>query len=499
VTFGLQQRRLARQSAPAATVRFSLGLSSGLVSTNVSANSTNLAISPDGRTIAYAVLGGDGTPQVWVRPLDAAMATAIPGTSGAQQPCFSPDGQWIAYLVGTSSVWKVQLNGGAPTLVGNFTLPVVGLTWSAAGYLIGGTPRGLEGVPTSGGPSRLLATTDSANGELFFNQPKALPDGKTVLFAIQPRAGLSQTRLGSVTLPSGVVTRYDLITFDPITVVDGTLIYVQQSGNVMAVPIDLRRGRITGNPVSLGVSAQTTVAGSSMFAMSPTGTVAYQPLNLATTVGWVSPGGRFEPVAITPQAFAYPRLSPDGKRIALAVGSGDQASISLYDLVSATLVRLTEAGMPSERPEWSPDGQRVLYRTEGGGRGGPTAIWWQPADMSAAATPLQAGAHLIYEAVISPDGKSLVYQLDDDATGQRHVSRSRIRPRGRSPRPGHRDAGRFSPVGKWVAYVTDASGTRRLWSAISVRAGRCRSRAREVWSRSGRATAEGCSTAPAAG
>ncbi|HEX6872555.1 MAG TPA: protein kinase [Micromonosporaceae bacterium] len=461
--FGLHQRRLARQVAPAATVRFSLGLSSGLVSTNVSANSTNLAISPDGRTIAYAVLGGDGTPQVWVRPLDAAMATAIPGTSGAQQPAFSPDGEWIAYLVGTSSVWKVQLNGTAPTPVGNFTLPVVGLTWSAAGYIIGGTPRGLEGLPAGGGPSRLLATTDSANGELFFNQPKALPDGKTVLFAIQPRAGLSQTRLGSVTLPSGEVTRYDLIAFDPITVVDGTLIYVQQSGNVMGVPIDLSRGRIPGNPVSLGVAAQTTVAGSSMFAMSPTGTAAYQPLNLATTVGWVAPGGKFEPIASTPQAYAYPRLSPDGQRIALTVGSGEQASIWLYDLVSATLVRLTEAGKPSERPEWTPDGQRVLFRTE---RDGPTAIWWQPADMSATATPLQAGIHLIYEGVISPDGKSLVYQLDDADATQANVM-YRALEGDTTSRPiaqttAIESQARFSPDGKWVAYVTDASGVAQV-------------------------------------
>jgi serine/threonine-protein kinase len=463
LTFALYQRRVAQHAGLDTALRFSLPLPSGIISTNVSANSNNLAVSPDGRILAYAVLGGDGAPQVWVRPLDANTATAIPGTSGAQQPTFSPDGEWIAYLVGTS-VWKVKLDGSAPVLVGSLARPAIGLTWSAIGYIIGGTARGLEGVSASGGQSRLLATTDSANGEQFFNQPKALPDGKTVLFAIQSTNGQGQTRLGSASLASGHVNRYDLLSYDPVAVIDGTLIYVQQSGAVMAVPIDLNRGRITGTPVSLGVSAQTTVAGSSLFVMSTTGTAVYQPLNLATTVGWIDSHGTFEPVTTTPQAYSYPRLSPDGKRVALTIGTADQSSIWLQDFASSTLVRLTEAGRACERPEWTPDGQRVLFRTD---RAGTTAIWWQPADMSATATPLEGGGpHLLYEGVISPDGTRLVYQVDDAGTNQADVMYRSLEGDTTS-RPviattAIESQARVSPDGKWIAYVTDASGVAQI-------------------------------------
>jgi serine/threonine-protein kinase len=309
----------------------------------------------------------------------------------------------------------------------------------------------------------MLATTDSARGELFFNQPKALPDGKTVLFAIQTTKGLGQTELASVSLPSAQVNRYDLVTLDPIAVIDGTLIYVQQSGAVMAVPIDLKAGRIAGTPVGLGVSAQTTVAGSSLFVMSGTGTAVYQPLNLATTVGWVDSHGKFEPVTTTQQAYSYPRFSPDGKRIALTVGTGDQASIWLYDFGSATLVRLTEGNTGSERPEWSPDGQRVLFRTD---RAGTSAIWWQPADLSASATSLQGGTHLFYEGVISPDGNSLVYQVDDAGANQADVM-YRSLGGDTTSRPivatsAIESQARIAPDGRWVAYVTDASGVAQV-------------------------------------
>ena len=461
VAFALYQGT-AKPSTPDTTLRFSLPLPSGIISTNVSANSTNLAVSPDGRTLAYAVLGGDGASQVWVRPLNASSAAAIDGTSGAQQPTFSPDGEWIAYLVGIA-VWKVQLNGSAPVQVGSFTRPAIGLTWSSSGYIIGGTAHGLEGLSPNGGPPQLLAATDTANGELFFNQPKALSDGKTVLFAIQTTKGLGQTELASISLPSSQITRYGLIVLDPIAVIDGTLIYVQQSGAITAVPIDLKRGRITGNPVGLGVSAQTTVAGSSLFVMSTTGTAVYQPLNIATTLGWVDSRGNFEPVTTAQQAYSYPRFSPDGKRIALTIGTGEQSSIWLYDFGSSTLMRMTEGNTGSERPEWTPDGQRVLFRTD---RAGTTAIWWQPSDLSAPATPLQGGKNLIYEGVISPDGKMLVYQVDDagasqadlmyrsldgDTTSKTIVATTAIE-----------SQARVSPDGRWVAYVTDASGVAQV-------------------------------------
>ncbi len=65
-----------------------------------------------------------------------------------------------------------------------------------------------------------------------------------------------------------------------------------------------------------------------------------------------------------PREYAFPRLSPDGRRLAIAVGSADRRDVWLFDLSSQTMTRLTSDGTSNDRPEWSPDGKRVLYRSE---------------------------------------------------------------------------------------------------------------------------------------
>ncbi|HEY8310490.1 MAG TPA: protein kinase, partial [Gemmatimonadaceae bacterium] len=126
--FAVVQWRDAQRESPREEVRFSMQLPSAMLAAN-SVGFTNVAVSPDGNTIAYTVADSTGSARLYLRPLSDGTAHVISGTEGAQQPCFSPDGQWIACLVG-SNLWKVQTLGGAPQHIGQTDVGFVGLAWS---------------------------------------------------------------------------------------------------------------------------------------------------------------------------------------------------------------------------------------------------------------------------------------------------------------------------------------------------------------------------------
>ncbi len=459
--FAVSQGRAAHREAPRPVVRLTIGLPSTMLISNAGIG-TNVAVSRDGSMVAYALADSTGTSQLYVRPLSERDARVIPGTDGAQQPCFSPDGKWIAYFVGTT-VRKVRTAGGTPVQVGDAGAPSIGISWSASGLIIVAAVPGLVVLPEDGGASRLIAGVDSPASESY-RQPLALPDGKTALFTITPAEGLAETHLAEVTLETGAVRRFDMTLLDVLGYVDGTLVYVLPSGALMGVPFDLAGGRPTGTPVALGPLAATTLAAAATADLSPTGTLVYEPATREGTLGWVQPRGQFTAVLSRPEAYAFPRLSPDGKRIAVAVGAEGRSDILLYDLVSGTPTRITNSGTQNDRPEWTPDGRRVLYRSD---RGGPTAIWWQPADQSAPATPLQAVApHNFFEGVITPDGRTLVYQVDDGGATQADILYRALQ----GDTTSHPVAAtrfveaqpRVSPDGHWVAFVTDQSGVSQV-------------------------------------
>lgn len=459
--FALAQWRFAHDIVRP-VVRFKMSMPSTMLVTN-SAEATNVAVSPDGNTIAYALPDSTGTAHLYLRPVGALDARMVTGTDGAQQPCFSPDGQWVAYIA-NASVRKIQVTGGSPMVIGSAGVSPTGTAWSPTGVILLGTEQGLMSLPASGGSPTILVKPDPAREELYFNQPRVMADGKTVLFSIQPTGGLAGIHLGEFTLGSGTVKRLGLNLMDVIGYVDGTLVYALTSGALMAVPFDYRNGQTTGNAVALGPSVTPMIAvAASMAAMSPTGTLVYQPADAEGVLGWADMLGAFTPLISQPQAYGYPRLSPDGKRIAVSIGSPGQTDVWVYDIASATLTRLTSGGAQNDRPEWTPDNRRVLYRTD---RGARTAIWWQPADLSEPAAPLLASEYHYYEAVITPDGKNIVYQVDDAGADQADVMYRALEGDTTShPIAASRFVeaqARISPDGKWVAYVTDASGTSQV-------------------------------------
>lgn len=174
----------------------------------------------------------------------------------------------------------------------------------------------------------------------------------------------------------------------------------------------------------------------------------------------------------------------------MTIGTDTRTDVWLLDLASGTPVRLSASGTVNERAEWTPDGKRVLYRSDASGK---SALWWRPSDLSGPATLLLGGPRDIYfEGMLTPDAQTLVYQEDtagSDIEYRRLAGDTAPRPIAVSP--SDENMPRLSPDGRWIAFVTNESGATQVVVQpfpgpggrvqVSVNGG-----SEPVWSRDGR-------------
>jgi len=398
---------------------------------------------------------------LYVRRLDELTARLLPGTEGARAPFFSPDGKWIGF-VARGRLRKVPVDGGPVVeLTDGSVIPDnSGAVWTPDGDILFSrtndtafTGAALLRVPAAGGTIGVFGRRDPGDlGEV--SSPILAPDGRAVV-------GIwvtSRIRSGSVTPlclidPDGRITKLDVGAERPLGFVDQHLIFLRADGTIMAAPIDLRARALTGPPVALLEAVSSPV-------LSASGSLLYSPGQPATTAVLVDERGAAVPLLPEARQFGNPRFSPDGRRVAFDIGGAQGRAIWIYELASATLTRLTTTGS-NVRPEWSPDGTRVLYRQVGPRKG----IWWQPADGSGTPELLVEVPGGPNEGVISPDGRTLMYRTDEGVGDQQVITA----PMDKSAPPvplltkGVNWSPRFSPNGQWVAYSSDESGTAQVY------------------------------------
>jgi serine/threonine protein kinase/Tol biopolymer transport system component len=489
-SFGAAQWNAAHRTSDPAVVRFHIEMPTTVLGSNTAAG-RNLTISPDGRAIVYSRSSEDGVARLYVRQLADAEETILPGSDGAQQPTFSPDGNWLAYLV-SDKLWKMPFPNGTPIPIGAVGVSPVGLTWSPDGRIYIGGTAALLAMNASSGEIQIAARSDSAAGELYMNNPLALPDGDHVLLCIQSTGGLTVSKLAVYSRKSQRLTRVDLVCAHPLGVVDDQLVYATPAGVVSLAGIDVDGARVTSSPTVLGINVIARISGAADAALSPSGTFVYSSASPEGQLGWADARGNFAPLLTEQRAYAFPRLSPDGKRIAVSIGAGSRSDVWSFEPISSTLTKITSAGTQNDRPEWSPDGRRIVYRTD---RTGRSAIWWQPVDLSGPAEVIQGSdAHDFYEGVFSSDGRYFVYQVDDATAVQADVMYRRVAGDTSSAAiisTGASEAqARVSPDGRWVAFVTDAPGATQV--SVAPMGGGARvqvsqaSGGEPVWSRDGR-------------
>jgi eukaryotic-like serine/threonine-protein kinase len=416
-----------------------------------------VALSPDGTYLAYVARQG-GTQQLYLRAMDNLEARPIPGTEGAVNPFFSPDGQWVGFFAG-QELKKVYVNGGAALTLANVVVSI-GASWSSQG-MIAFAPSfntSLQQVPDSGGAPQPLSRVEK--GDVSHRWPEFLPGGKAMLFVASPTGiTVSEARIAVQTIETGERKNLILAGTQPRCAPSGHLVYVQ-GGNLMAAPFDPQRLTATGGavPVVDGVLRSRTT-GAAQYSFSATGSLVYVSggaQSAQSRLVWVSRNGAEQSLAVPARTYVFPRLSPDGRRVAVAIAE-QGTQIWLYDLSRETLTRFTFEGNLNYATLWTPDGKRIAFESN---KEGPLNIFWQLADGSGGLERLTTSEHINAPMSWSPDAQLLAFIEVTPTTGLDiwvlRMSDRKAQPFLRTPF--NEGTARFSPDGRWLVYMSDESG-----------------------------------------
>jgi serine/threonine-protein kinase len=416
----------------------------------------DVAFSPDGSRFVYRGQGEAGS-QLYDRAVDELEARPIPGTEGAFQPFFSPDGLWLGFFQAGGQLKKVQIIGGPPLPIaetGGFTQ---GATWGSDDVIVfasSGQP-GLMQVPGSGGAPQPLTAPDTAAGETEHRWPAFGPEGKTVFFTSW--SGSNETaRIAVASLESGTVTRLAEAGVNPHYTDTGHLVYTRSDGSVVGVPFDLGRGEVTGQAIALLASVTLSGVGAAELAISRNGSLVYAPGSAALGVNLVLVDRQGVETSLDDRSlpFQAPRFSRSGDRVAMTI----EGHVWVYDVEQRTLsVRTFEGG--NFYPTWSADGTQLMFSSN---RTAPRSLYTLPADGSTREpAPLLETQAEIYEGAWSPDGRWLAFR---EGTGSdRDILVMPLEGEDRTPRPFAQTAFNeralaLSPDGRWLAYVSNESG-----------------------------------------
>jgi eukaryotic-like serine/threonine-protein kinase len=442
-----------------------------------------VALSPDGKLLVYAAAVDGGRTNLYLRPLDELAARPIPATEGASTPFFSPDGRWLAFYA-NGLLEKVSVAGGVPLTICEAP-PVWSATWGENDSIVFATTvaaSGLWRVSANGGEPVQITTPKP--DEAQHGYPQILPGGTQVLFSVRRK---NAWHLALLTLKSGdwrLLGNGRVIGEGAQYLPTGHLVYAQ-SGGLVATPFDPSNGNLDQPPVPLLERIETSRFGGAYFAFAAgAGTLVYVPA--ATTVAdrtllRVDRDGRAAPLVEAHGAYEYPVFSPDGRQVAVMIASEAGSDIWIIDLERATRIRFT-AGGTSAFPVWAPDGSRVAFQSTAPG---PWNLFWKPLDGRTDAQPLLraadsslarsvpstgesllpgtlptlSGAGPQFPMSWSPDGSTVAFH-ERKPNGERDIW---VVSPGSDPvpfllTPFDERSPRFSPDGKWLAYVSDESG-----------------------------------------
>ena len=444
---------------------------SGMAALTISGGDRDLAVTAGGTHVVY--VGNNGT-QLFVRALDALEPVAI--ASGAPRgPFVSPDGQWVGFVDRNTILQKIAITGGPPVTLARLDGVPRGATWAPDDTIIVATSvaaTGLQRVSAAGGTPAVLTRPDHARGEADHLWPEILPDGRGVLFTITAETGgLDAAQIAVLDLRTN--TQKTLLRGGSHAhyVASGHLVYTA-AGTLRAIPFDLSRLETRGTAGPVVPRLVTTSQGAGDFSVTTDGTLLYVDAPAgstgpARTFVWVDRLGHEEPIAAPPRAYLYPRLSPDGTRIAVYCADQEQ-DIWIWDLRRTTLTRLTSEPGLDQNPVWTPDGRRIIFTSDRAG--GARNLWWQAADGAGSAERLATSSNLQVPTGIARDGTSVVFH-------------ETVRPLGRDQAHdllqlaldgSHRVTpllqtkfdelnGIVSPDGHWLAYESDSSGRLEIY------------------------------------
>jgi Tol biopolymer transport system component/predicted Ser/Thr protein kinase len=430
-----------------------------------------LALSPDGTLLAVSLRGADGQTRLGMRRIDQSQITLLDGTEGAIFPFFSPDGQWIAFS-GRGQLKKVSVHGGVPVSLGG--IRSMGGSWGDDGTIVSvlGVASGLSRIPSGGGVFTPVTQVDRAKGELAHRWPQVLPGSQTALFTVYDNSGTyDDSDIDIVSLKSGLrKTVYHGGSFARY-LPSGHLVFIHQN-TLFAAPFDLKRQVLTGPPQPIVDDIRNEFDAGADFDVSQTGILAYLggKRESSRSIFWLDSAGHTQPLQAAPGLYSYPRISPDGKRLAFELDDGQgHVDIWVRDLERDTTSRLTSLPGRNQWPVWTPDSRNIVFLSLNAASPG---IYWIRADGSGEAYRITSDNVRHIPQAITPDGKRLATLEAGPGTGV-SIWTAPIEGDPNHPQLGKREPflespfinilPAFSPDGHWIAYTSGEPGRTGLW------------------------------------
>jgi Tol biopolymer transport system component len=324
------------------------------------------------------------------------------------------------------------------------------------------------GIPSGGGKPETLIATRSGEG---LDSPQLLPGGQELLFTVASTQATFDARWDTaqivvqnlksgarkVIVQAGSAAQY---------VSTGHLLY-NVGVTTYAVPFDLNKLQVTGGPVPVleGVrrSAQLQT-GVTFLSVSDDGSLVWVPGGASGETSRVlvlaDRSGAKKILPLSPAGYDIPRISPDGKHLAVGISDFKEFNIWIYDLDGTTSIRRLTFGGRNQAPAWTPDGKRIGFRSDRGGEG----VFWQAADGSGVAERLTTvDKNHVYDAPLewTRDGKTLLFfgARPDAGGGVWTIPMDGDR----TPKPLFTSANNmrrisFSPDSQWIAYSSNEEG-----------------------------------------
>ncbi len=418
-----------------------------------------LALSPDGRRLAFTAVQPGGRSVLWIRDLETLAPRLMTGTEGAALPFWSPDARSVGFFAG-GILKRVDVSGGPPQTVCDAPYSYGG-SWNREGVILFSPDanRPLMRVAAAGGAP--VAETTLAAGELGHYWPWFLPDGRHFLLLVDSeKRPTTEIQVGML----GNKERTRLTVAESGTsYASGYLLFVRD-GVLTAQPFDTESLKLRGEPIPvaervgrMGGAGPTRYA---PFSASNNGVLAHGVASTVTSqLGWFDRTGRLLSATGPPGDYADPELSADGKRLAVCrdeprTGTPD---IWLMDTSRGTFSRLTFHPRWEVYPVWSPDGSRIAFSWD---KEGDNNIYIKPAG-GGAEELLWKDPSPAYPLDWSADGRFLVVGVTDRKTRSDlwmlPLEGSRT-PKPLLQTPFNEAEARLSPDGRFLAYTSDESG-----------------------------------------
>jgi eukaryotic-like serine/threonine-protein kinase len=421
------------------------------------------ALSHDGSAVIIPATGTDGVRRLWLRRLDSATIELLSGTDNGFLPFWSADDRSIAFFA-DGRLQRLDLGGGAPRILCDAPSGLGG-TWNRDDVIVFSPAAGLplHRVSASGGLPSALTTLDKAREHYSHRFPSFLPDGRHFLYlARSAKSELSAVLVGS--LDSAATTTVMASTLRAQFVPPRWLAFQSGTiggggsllGTLFLQPFDPDRRELTGERRALRQNVVVDEGGHGGYSFSDRGTIAYRAISGSRqdTLNWFKRSGAFETTIGEPGDYTVPRLSPDGRKLAVAMNG----AIWVRDLVRGTAARLT-SGPAHCCPAWAPDGSRIAFRN------GVTDIGLIAASGTGGHTVLLANGASNTPTHWTPDGRAILYQ----SIGPNRID-TLLLPLAEPRTPKlvlqsqfNEEQAQLSRDGRWIAYASDESGRPQVY------------------------------------